>query len=278
MKLSLSVRIAEAPGRKDVAAMPIERLAGLARRAGFQGLSMRASLVSVDSDAKRIATVRKLLDASGLEVSMVTGDLPLATNDSEATAALRNITPYLDLSKALGARLLRVMMHDENDIEAVQRAADQAAGRGLALSHQTHWGSLFETVDEALDIVRRVDRPNFGVTFEPANLLACGSDHGAGAVRRLAPHILNVYYQNLRLEEGAPTVFKSRHRGAVPVRFLPIDDASGIDPRPMIEALVAIGYEGWFTIHQPSLPGQSVEAAIEAAADFFRPLMAEAGA
>ena len=40
-------------------------------------------------------------------------------------------------------------------------------------------------------MVRRMDRQNFGITFEPANLLACGDDCGPGALRRLAPHIVN---------------------------------------------------------------------------------------
>ena len=58
MKLSLSVRIAESPKRKDVAAVPVEDLAPMARRAGFQGLSMRASVVSIDSPPARVAAVR----------------------------------------------------------------------------------------------------------------------------------------------------------------------------------------------------------------------------
>jgi sugar phosphate isomerase/epimerase len=275
MKLALSVRIAEAPGRKDVAQVPIEELAEMARAAGFEGLSMRASVVSVSSAPERIAEVRELLDRLDLEVSMVTGDLPLAVNDSRATAALQDITSYLDLAEALGCQLLRVMMHEESDIDAARRAADAAAERGLALSHQTHWGSLFETVDEALDMLGRVDRPNFGLTFEPANLLACGSEHGPAAIRRLGSHIFNVYYQNLRLDPDGEASFKSRRQGAVPVRFLPMGDAAGIDPRPLVETLGEIGYDGWLTIHQPLLPGQSVEQAIGEAAALLRPLLAD---
>ena len=71
MKLSLSVRIAELENRKDHAFMPIEQLAPLAREVGFQGLSMRASVVSVDSPPERVAEVRRILDETGLAVSMV---------------------------------------------------------------------------------------------------------------------------------------------------------------------------------------------------------------
>ena len=55
-------------------------LAPLAREVGFQGLSMRASVVSVDSPPERVAAVRRLLDETGLAVSMVTGDVALAAN------------------------------------------------------------------------------------------------------------------------------------------------------------------------------------------------------
>ena len=152
MQLSLSVRIAESPKRKDVAAVPVETVAGLAKAAGFAGLSMRASVVSIETLAARRDQIRARLDGLGLRVSMVTGDLPLAINNSDATGALRNIVPYLDLAEALGSGLVRVMMHDETDIPDAQRAADLAAARGISLSHQMHWGSLFETVDGALDV------------------------------------------------------------------------------------------------------------------------------
>ena len=273
MKLALSVRIAEPPKRKDVAAVPIETLAPLAKRAGFSGVSMRASVVGVGSPPARVREVRSLLDRLGLAVSMVTGDLALAINDAAATDAVRDITPYLDLAHALGCDLVRVMMHAAADVALAQRAADIAAERGMRLSHQTHWGSLFETVDGALDVLARVDRRNFGVTYEPANLLACADDYGPAAIERLAPYVFNVYFQNVRLDPASPTAFATRCRGAVPVRFLPIADRSGIDPAPLVDALKRAGYDGWVSIHQPLVGTQTVEAAVAEAADLFLPLI-----
>lgn len=273
MKLSLSVRIAESPKRKDVAAVPIETLATLAKHAGFSGLSMRASVVDIDSPAERVQSVRALLDRLGLSVSMVTGDLPLAINNAAATDALRNIEPYLNLAEAMGCDLLRVMMHADSDIADAQRAADIAAERGMRLSHQMHFGSLFETVDGALNILTRVGRPNFGVTYEPANLLACGDDYGPVAIERLSPYIFNAYYQNLCLDPESPVTFATRCRGTVAVRFIPIADPRGIDPAPLIAALKRVGYDGWMSVHQPLIDGQTAEQAIEEAARLFLPLV-----
>ena len=57
------------------------------------------------------------------------------------------------------------------------------------------------------------------------------------------------------------------------LRYVAVDDASGIDARPLIETLIDVGYDSYFTIHQPLVGGQSVEGAMRTAADFFRPMI-----
>lgn len=273
MRLSLSVRIAESPRRKDRAELPIEALAPLARAAGFGGLSMRASAVSVSSTPERIRQVRSVLDTNGLVASMVMGNVALAANTPDAPDCLRNIQPHLDLAEALGSRLVRVMMHHQDDIPPAQRAADAAAERGLTLAHQTHWGTLCETVDDALDLVKRVGRPNFGITYEPANLLACGGPYGADAVARLGLHIVNAYFQNVRLDPASTLSYNSRHMGKVGLDYVALDAPQGIDARPIVAALKAVGYDGWFSVHQPLRAGQSVSDAIDEAGRVFGPLI-----
>jgi len=118
-----------------------------------------------------------------------------------------------------------------------------------------------------------VGRDNFGVTFDPANIMACGGDYGPDAVGRLAPHLFNVFFQNVRLDPGSPIIFPSRLNGAVGVRYVALDDPGGVDVLPIIETLRAVGYDGWFTVHQPLRDGQSVDDAMEEAAGFFRPLI-----
>lgn len=274
MRPSLSVRIAESADRKDVAAVPIEALAPLASSLGFRALCMRASVVSVDSPPERVAEVRALLDRLGLAVSMVTGDLALAANTGhEAVQALRNISPYLDLAERMGSPMLRVMMHTSDDIPRAQRAADEARERNLRLAHQLHWGTLFETVDGALETARAVGRPNFGLTYEPANLLVCGDDWGPAAIRRLAPHIINVYFQNMQVDDQAPLVWPTRTRGPVRCGYLPVADPNGTDLAIVIRGLKDVGYDGWFTIHQPLQPGQSVEQAAREGAEALHGLL-----
>ncbi len=253
--------------------MTIEALAPAAKAAGFAGLSMRASQVSVETPTERVAEVARLIDAEGLAVSMVMGNLALAANTPDAPDVLRHIGPHLELADSLGCKLVRVMLQRSDDIAAAQRAADEAAERGISLAQQTHWGSVCETADEALDVVARVGRRNFGITFEPANLLACGERDVNAAVQRLAPHIVNFYHQNVRLDPAGSHRFPTRARGLVHIMYVPLDAPSDIPAGPLIESLRQSGYDGWVTVHQPLLDGQAVPDAIAEAARVFGPLV-----
>ena len=254
--------------------MPIDELAPLAAEAGFAGLSMRASAVSVDTPEPRVHEIRALLDRYGLSASMVMGNVPLAANSPDAPTCLRNITPHLELAERLGAALVRVMIQTAADIPFAQRAADEACERGVVLAQQTHWGTLAETVDETLDLMSRIDRPNFGVTFEPANLLACGDNYGPDAVRRLMPYLVNFYFQNIRLDPTGAHCFMTRTRGPVSLSYLPLDDPSGIEISPLIDVLRKCDYAGWVSVHQPLRDGQSVVDALAESARVFLPLVA----
>ena len=240
---------------------------------------MRASQVGTHSSPEEVAEAGNLLAAGGLGCSMVTGDFPIPENTEEGPRALRNIVPYLDLAAALDCDLLRVCMKEEADIEWAQRAADEAAKRDIRLAHQCHTCSLFERVDDSLEVLHRIDRPNFGLIYEPANLELCGEDFGPQTIARLAPHIFNVYLQNHRLNPQGASSLETWARGDVGFDQIPIWEAGGIDLGPVFEALRRIGYDGSVTVHQASAAlGGGAQAArqsgrfLRTVADFDPPL------
>lgn len=275
MRLSLSLRIAETMAVKDRGLLPFEDLVQIAVQAGYSAICMRASQASIDTPRERLNEMRRRLDAAGLAVSMVTGTVALAANTPDATEALRNITPHLDLADALGAKLVRIMVQREEDIPWVQRAADEARERGITLAHQTHTATLFETVDECLEMLRRIDRPNVGITYEPANLLAVGDDYGPAALHRLAPHLVNVYLQNYRFNpEG---MLLRTQRGTVRIETIPLDAPGGVDFARVFEGLHAIGYRGYVTVHQTAVEGVPIPEAAHRYAQFLRRFLAPSG-
>lgn len=267
MKLSLSVRVAESFSDKTRATMALEGLADLAVEQGYAALCMRASQVGIHTPAHEVRAAAQQVRSRGLAVSMVTGDFPIPQNSDESPAALRNITPYLDLAAALDADLLRISMKSALDIPHAQRAADEAAERGMRLAHQCHTRSLFEQVDTALEVVRRVGRRNFGIIYEPANLETCREQYGATAIRRLAPHMFNVYLQNQRGAADGPETADTWARGPFTFHHVAMWDSRGLDFPAILEALEEISYTGYVTIHQAfaGLRGASEAAARSAA-------------
>ena len=250
MKLSLSVRVAEKFQDKREASMTLHELSELAVAEGYDALCMRASQLGINSSADCVSAARGHLDECGLAVSMVTGDFAIPENSTEATLALRCITPHLDLVEALGADLMRVTMKHDEDVVWAQRAADEAGERGLRLAHQCHTSSLFERVDESIEVLRKIGRPNFGIIYEPANLELCGEDYGFETLRKLQPHLFNVYLQNQQLKENGQHKLPTWTRGEARFDLITLWEEGGVDFPAIMDALQEIGYEGYVTVHQ----------------------------
>jgi sugar phosphate isomerase/epimerase len=277
MKLSLSVRIAEQFSSKEKASMPLAELADLAKLAGYDALCMRASQVGIQSPPERVEQAASVLRQRGLSVSMVTGDFDIVYNNEHGPACLRNIAPYVRLAKQLKAPLLRVALKTKDDIPWAQRAADEAAADGIRLAHQCHTQSLFETVAGIEETLEQIQRANFGLIYEPANLELCGQDYGEQTVRRLAPWIFNVYLQNQMLKPDGKLSLNTWCRGVVRFDLIPIHQPGGIEFESIFANLAAVGYRGPVTVHQAGSEGESPREAAARTAEYLRPLSAKTG-
>ena len=178
--------------------MGLNDLVALADDAGYSAVCMRASQVGIQHNANEIAAAKQSVAVHGMAISMVTGDIDTPANNDRAQMALQNITPFLDLAANLGSDLIRIGMKADTDIPWARRAADEAAERGIRLAHQSHTCTLFETIEKSVDVLKEIDRDNFGIIFEPGNLLVCGQDYGASALNASKPWLMNVYLQNMR--------------------------------------------------------------------------------
>ncbi len=207
---------------------------------------------------------------AGLWVSMVTGDFDIVYNNAKGPQCLRNIEPYLELAQQLRAPMLRVALKKTDDIVWAQRAADLAAERGLQLAHQCHTLSLFETVAGIEKTLQAIDRPNFGLIYEPANLELCGQAYGPATIQRLAPWIFNVYLQNQRICDDGAVSLDTWCRGPVRFDLVQIHERGGVDFEQVFAGLHAIGYQGVVTVHQSAGAGQTPRESAAATAEYLR--------
>ena len=269
MKISISSRITEQSDNKEKSFLSLDNFIKLASKNKFDGVSLRPSMISNDSSEYLVNQAQKLFNVNNMKVSMITSNIHVAKNDELASDILRNITPSLDLAEKLKTSLIRIMIKNSDDIFYARKALDEAKERNLKLLQQTHWGTLAETLDETVALIKTINRKNFGITFEPANLMACGSDFNKNALNQLLPHIENFYFQNIILDKKGKHVFPTTHNGDVRVKYISLDNSKGINIFSFLDFLREKKYDKWFTIHQPLLKDQTVEIAIKNASKLF---------
>jgi len=272
MKLSLSVRVAEAFDAKDRVNMTAGELVNLAKSAGYDGICMRASLAGIQSPPQLVKEIRRRIDGAGLAVSMVTGDIAVPSNNEHGPDGLRKITPYLDLAEAFGARLIRICMKKQEDIGWARRASDEARERKIRLAHQSHCASLFETVDGSLGVLREVARSNFGIIYEPANWMIAGQDYGKKTIQKLRPHLFNVYVQNHVLNPAGKAAVETWGKGKVHLDHIGVWEKGGVRFEEVFEALHEAGYRGYVTVHQAFAGILPVEEAARRSYGYLKPL------
>ncbi len=269
MKISISSRITEQSDNKEKSFLSLDSFIKLASKNKFDGVSLRPSMISTQSSEYIVNQAQKLFKVNNMKVSMITSNIHLAKNDELASDILRNITPSLDLAETLKTSLIRIMIKNRDDIFYAKKALDEAKERNLKLLQQTHWGTLAETLDETVKLIKTINRQNFGITFEPANLMACGSDFNKNALNQLLPYTENFYFQNIILDKKGKHVFPTIHNGDVRVKYVSLDNSNGINVFSFLDFLREKKYNKWFTVHQPLLENQTVENAIENASKLF---------
>ena len=261
MQLSLSGRIVEAACKTKLN-LSFAELVSIAADTGYDAVCMRASAGGVQTPLDELRRMRETVEAHGLHVSMVTTDSDVPLNNADGPNSLRDVGPSLDVAGALGCDLIRVCLKKDVDVPYARAAAKRAAECGIRLAHQCHTTTIFEQVAQILTNLETISQPNFGLIYEPANLMLCGESYGAETLRQLAPNIMNVYIQNHRLDPDGPVSLPTYCRGEVRFHHLPIWENGGVDSAAVFEGLREIYWAGHFTIHQ----AEGIETAEDARA------------
>jgi len=120
-------------------------------------------------------------------------------------------------------------------VPALREVADQAAARGLRVAIYPHTGEWAERVQDAVRLAKKVDRRNFGVTFNLCHCLRAGDEQEIPAI----------------LQEAAPYLFMvtingadSKAPGAGWDRLIQTLDRGTFDLVPVLRKLKSLGYQG----------------------------------
>lgn len=119
--------------------------------------------------------------------------------------------------------------NDEKAAALVREIADLAQESGLKVALYPHWGFHVATADDALRVVKKVERKNVGVTFNLCHELKAGNEKRFDdIIKEAMPHLFLVSINGADHEGGWDTLIQTLDRGAFDVfAFLKMIEAAG---------------------------------------------------
>jgi sugar phosphate isomerase/epimerase len=281
IRLSLSGRISEPIGDvPNLKPLTFDDFLHIAKSTGYDAICIRPLQCNISTPLEQMVEMARKTKEAGLQVSMVTCDNDQPPNNDCAPFALLNIAPRLNMAEIFGTKLIRCQIKRSEQLGWAQRACDEAKERGLWITHLSHPDTLFGNVEDAIDCLKKINRPNFGLTYEPVNWMNTPKGYGREVIKSVAPWIINVYAQNQKVQPAATPVngFPPAHTGdehanletclittgrpsragrnAPPAAAiggaannLALWESGGINFDTVFQGLHEIGYTGYFTVH-----------------------------
>jgi sugar phosphate isomerase/epimerase len=99
-------------------------------------------------------------------------------------------------------------------------------------------------------------------------------DYGRPAIERIRDYIFNVYVQNHLITPDGSASVNTWKKGPVRLNHIGLWEQGGVRFEEVFEALRAIRYEGYVTVHQAFEGVMSVDEAAKKSADYLRTLVA----
>lgn len=258
MILGLSGRLFEGIENRPSAPEFIAYAAGV----GYKAVELRSSQLSEDTPDSEFQAIRQALD----EHKVLCHYINCRVEQTEETKPV--LRRHVAMAAALGCEFVQVRAEW---IPWLQDMCDFAADFGVKLFQQFHTGDIMETVAGAVTFTNNVDRPNFGIGYEPFNLMAAREDYGIETLKRIGEKLFVVKCQSLRHADDPNAAVEFEHRGQRFVRCLP-DAAGGVDYPKVFAALKEFGYDGPVTIMDGPCSFMDNDEYIRRYFDYLNPL------
>ena len=199
-------------------------------------------------DAGYLSEVKGMLDEYGLDRVYAWGH-PKGLEAGKNEKAYDDMVEHMEYSAAIGAKVMRVVGGGRRDrpdprqpqIDKLSRmyseAVKEAEKHGVKLAAENHQD--FNS-DEMLAIIRNVDSPYFGVTYDTGNFVRVMDDPIQGA-EKLAPYVFATHLKDLKPQKGVP-VNEWYFFSCTPI-------GEGLfDNRKIVQILKDNGYEGFLAV------------------------------
>jgi sugar phosphate isomerase/epimerase len=174
----------------------------------------------------------------------------------------------VDLSVRLGVRYCRTLTGQRRPgvsradgvrwaVEGIKRSLDYAAARGVVLCLENHYKDgtwrypeFAQHEDVFLEILDRIDAPNFGVQYDPSNAIVGGYDPVA-FLERVKHRVVSMHASDRYLAPGTTLDEIRAADGSIgyPDKLRHGETGTGLnDYDAIFRMLAGVGYSGWISV------------------------------
>lgn len=228
----------------------LEEIEDSLARYHMQVANINAFTLHAEGDTYHPSWIERDPSRRALRIAHTLNCIDLAGRLGARTVSTEPGGPLEGMSSAEGLRLFR---------EGLEAVAPRARHKGVRVLIEPEPGLLIENSDQFLSFFEGLDPAVFGCNFDIGHFF-CVGEECAATVARLGAHI-----HHFHLEDIAP----SREH----IHLVPGDGA--IDFGPVLDAVEALGYEGFVTVELYTCEDNPVGAARRALA-YLRGLTASA--
>ncbi|QEM83481.1 myo-inosose-2 dehydratase [Halomonas binhaiensis] len=246
---------------------PLEVCLSEGHEAGFAGFELGHKF------PRDPAVLGPILDNHDL--SLVSGWYSAELLTRTAEEEIANLTPHLELLKALGAKVMVFCevtdcVHGQMDTpmshrptlsdaqwallaERLNQVAEHCQAQGVQIAYHHHLGTVIES-EADVDRLMAETGPALGLLLDSGHMVGAGGDPLA-VLERHSARINHVHCKDIRAEVLADVRNRNRSfvQGVLDGMFTVPGDGF-IDYTRLLKGLVKVGYEGWLVVEAEQDP------------------------
>ena len=248
--------------------MSIRQWVDLAATLDIDGLEFYSGFTELAAGPAAWAESRRTAGDRGLAISMLCCS-PDFTHPDPAfrQAEVDKEKRWIDMAAGLGASYCRVLSGQRRPelsreeglryaAECIRACLPHAADRGVTLILENHYKDGYwqhpefaQKAELFLDLVSRIDHPNFSVNYDPSNTLLAGEDP-LDLLRRVKHRVLTMHASDRYLAEGTLDDLRREEDVAGYAKRLRHGEVGrGMnDYDAIFRELRGVGFDGWISI------------------------------
>lgn len=239
---------------------PIENALTAAAANGYEAVELQAiSHMKIGTKIQKLKATKSMMSDLGLILAGVYTPVwnRHCQENQEFEKQFEDYRQYLDMAHELESPWIKIGAggpspdyatdkYFHNSSSWLKNAADLARNAGMNILVEIHFNTLVETVSSTLKLIHLVDRRNFGLIYDAANLYVANDNSIFESIRTLKPYIQHVHLKDVKEidNKNIPGIFSFRNRNYA----IQIFGDGEVDNETAIKALEDIGYDGFVSV------------------------------